>query len=70
MKGIGIVLIILGGFGILLGFMMYGDIGIACLVGATASLFSGIGFIMVSKKFDALDKSNNNQGESNDVNQD
>lgn len=50
MKVIGILLIVLGIIGILFSFMMFGDIGIACLVGALSALLSGIGFITVSKK--------------------
>ena len=50
MKVIGILLIILGVIGIVMGLMMFGDIGIACIVGALSALLSGIGFIMVSKK--------------------
>ena len=50
MKLIGILLILLGIVGIVMGAMMFGDIGIACIVGALAALLSGIGFIMVSKK--------------------
>lgn len=50
MKVIGIIEIVLGVIGILLGLMMYGDIGIACIVGALAALLSGIGFIITSKK--------------------
>ena len=50
MKVIGILLIILGVIGILMGIMMFGDIGIACFVGALSALLSGIGFIKVSKK--------------------
>ncbi len=50
MKVIGILLVILGVIGILLGLMMFGDIGIACIVGALSALLSGIGFIKVSKK--------------------
>ena len=34
-----------------MGFMMFGDIGIACLVGALAALLSGIGFIKATKKY-------------------
>ncbi len=30
--------------------MMFGDIGIACMVGALAALLSGIGFMIVAKK--------------------
>lgn len=44
MKVIGILLIILGIIGIVMGGMMFGDIGIACIVGAMSALLSGIGF--------------------------
>ena len=50
MKAIGILLIILGVVGILMGMVMFGDIGIACIVGALAALLSGIGFLSASKK--------------------
>ncbi len=50
MKVIGILLIVLGLLGILMGMMMFGDIGIACFVGAGAALLSGIGFMMVNGK--------------------
>lgn len=50
MKIIGIIEIVLGVLGILMGLMMFGDIGIACIVGALAALLSGIGFIITSKK--------------------
>ncbi len=50
MKAIGIILIILGVAGIALGLMMFGDIGIACIVGALSALLSGIGFIIAAKK--------------------
>lgn len=50
MKAIGILLILLGIIGILMGLMMFGDIGIACIVGALAALLSGVGFLSVSKK--------------------
>lgn len=50
MKVIGILLIILGVLGILMGMMMFGDIGIACIVGAISALLSGIGFIIANKK--------------------
>lgn len=49
MKAIGIILIIVGIIGILMGLMMFGDIGIACLVGAITALLSGIGFLKVNK---------------------
>lgn len=50
MKAIGIILIILGVIGILLGLMMFGDIGIACIVGALSALLSGIGFLIANKR--------------------
>lgn len=49
MKVIGILLIIVGVIGILMGLMMFGDIGIACIVGALAALLSGIGFLLAAK---------------------
>ena len=49
MKVIGILLIVLGAIGLLMGLMMFGDIGIACIVGALSALLSGIGFLIVSK---------------------
>ncbi len=54
MKVIGILLIILGIVGIVMGLMMFGDIGVACLVGAFAAMLSGIGFIVVSVKIKRL----------------
>lgn len=49
MKVIGILLIIVGILGIGMGMMMFGDIGIACIVGAITALLSGIGFLKVNK---------------------
>lgn len=49
MRVIGILLIILGAIGIFMGLMMFGDIGIACMVGAFTALLSGIGFLIVAK---------------------
>lgn len=49
MRVIGILLIILGIIGIFMGMMMFGDIGIACIVGALAALLSGIGFLITAK---------------------
>ena len=50
MKLIGILLILLGIMGIVMGAMMFGDIGIACIVGALSALLSGFGFLSVNKK--------------------
>lgn len=44
MRIISILLILLGIAGILMGGMMFGDIGIACMVGGFSALLSGIGF--------------------------
>lgn len=49
-KAIGILLIVSGVLGIIMGLMMFGDIGIACIVGAISALLSGIGFLSLSKK--------------------
>lgn len=49
-KAIGILLIVLGVIGLLMGMVMFGDIGIACIVGELAALLSGIGFLITSKK--------------------
>lgn len=48
LKVIGILLIVLGVAGIGMGTIMFGDIGIACFVGAAAALLSGIGFFMIA----------------------
>ena len=56
MKIIGIILIIIGAIGILLGSMMFGDIGIAAMIGAAAALVSGIGFLKVEKTIKELQR--------------
>lgn len=55
MKLIGILLILLGIVGIVMGAMMFGDIGIACIVGAMSALLSGFGFFSVNKKIRNID---------------
>ena len=54
MRIIGILLIIVGIVGILMGSIMFGDIGIACIVGALAALLSGVGFMITAKKIKNL----------------
>ena len=49
MKVIGIILIIWGVLGIIMGMMMFGDIGIACIVGAVTAILSGVGFLLGGK---------------------
>lgn len=56
MKIIGILLLVLGVIGVLLGAMMFGDIGIAAMIGAFTAILSGIGFIKANK---ALKNQNN-----------
>lgn len=55
MKIIGILLIIVGVIGIFMGMMMFGDIGIACLVGAITALLTGIGFLQINKRLSNLE---------------
>lgn len=54
MKTIGILLIVVGALGILLGAMMFGDIGIAAWIGAVAALLSGFGFVKAAGEFAKL----------------
>jgi hypothetical protein len=49
MKGIGIALIVVGALGMLLGMAMFGDIGIAAIIGSIVGILSGVGFLKVSK---------------------
>lgn len=53
-KVIGIILVVLGILGIFMGMMMFGDIGIACLVGAVTALLSGIALIQVANAIKKL----------------
>jgi len=57
LKAISIILIVIGVIGILLGFMMFGDIAIAAIIGSLASLFSGIGFWQVNKALQEMKQS-------------
>ncbi|RCW82522.1 hypothetical protein DER71_12018 [Halanaerobium sp. DL-01] len=50
MKIIGIILILIGIAGIFVGSLMFGDIGVAAMIGSLAALFSGIGFFRFEKK--------------------
>ncbi len=60
MKVIGIILIIWGLLGGWMGMQMFGDIGIACIVGAVTALLSGVGFLMAGKK---LEKAKENKSD-------
>lgn len=50
MKAVGVLLIILGVIGVMLGMMMFGDIGIAAIIGALSALLSGIGFLAADRR--------------------
>ena len=54
LKVIGILLIVLGVIGVLLGSMMFGDIGIAAMIGAGSAILSGVGFVLADKKINLL----------------
>ncbi|WP_176220567.1 hypothetical protein [Cohnella massiliensis] len=50
MKIIGILLVIVGVAGMAMGGAMFGDIGIAAMIGASSALLSGIGFLLKMAK--------------------
>ncbi len=50
-KVVAVLLIIVGVLGFAMGGLMFGDIGIAAMIGAGASLLSGIGFLALGKLF-------------------
>lgn len=56
MKVIAIILILIGILGILMGSMMFGDIGIAAIIGALSALFSGIGFWKLNTRLRNISK--------------
>jgi hypothetical protein len=49
MKAVGILLIAIGAIGVVLGGMMFGDIGIAAWIGAVTAVVAGIGFLKLGK---------------------
>ena len=49
MKIIAILLLVVGGLGLILSTMMFGDIGIAAAIGAITAILTGIGFLKVNK---------------------
>ncbi|EJS64274.1 hypothetical protein [Bacillus cereus] len=56
MKAISIILILIGVLGIFMGGMMFGDIGIAAIIGSLAALFSGIGFWKLDSQLKNISK--------------
>ena len=49
MKIIAVLLVLLGVAGIGLGGMMFGDIGVAAMIGGASALLSGIGFFLAAR---------------------
>jgi hypothetical protein len=49
MKAVGILLIVIGATGVVLGGMMFGDIGIAAWIGAVTAVVAGVGFLKLGK---------------------
>ena len=49
LKHVSFALMILGGVGILLGTMMFGDIGIAAMTGGAVGVLSGYGFRLIDQ---------------------
>jgi len=49
MKIIGILLFIVGGIGLILSTMMFGDIGIAAAIGSISAILTGVGFLKLEK---------------------
>lgn len=50
MKAVSIILMVIGVLGLLMSFMMFGDIGIAAAIGSITAILSGIGFNSMEKK--------------------
>jgi hypothetical protein len=59
MKIVAILLIVFGIIGLLLSFMMFGDIGIAAAIGSITAILCGIGFSSAYDKINELKKTNN-----------
>lgn len=49
MKVISIILLIVGGIGLLLSTMMFGDIGVAAAIGSITAILTGVGFLKLNK---------------------
>lgn len=54
MKTTGILLIIWGIIGVFMGSIMFGDIGISCIVGAVTAILCGVGFLQADKQIKLL----------------
>ena len=49
MKVFRIILLVIGVIGVLLGAMMFGDIGLAAMIGAVTAIVTGLGFLKLGK---------------------
>jgi len=49
-KAIGTLLLVVGIIGMILGSMMFGDIGLSAMIGSITAILSGIGFLLAPKK--------------------
>ena len=49
LKHVSLALMVLGAFGILMGTMMFGDIGVAAMIGCAVGILSGYGFRLVDQ---------------------
>jgi hypothetical protein len=56
MKAIAIILIVFGIIGLLLSFVMYGDIGIAAAIGSITAILCGFGFSSAYDKLNDIKK--------------
>lgn len=54
MRIVAVLLILLGVVGLAMGGMMFGDIGVAAMIGAAAALLSGIGFFLAARVIDSV----------------
>jgi len=50
MKVIGVLLLVIGVIGLILGGMMFGDIGIAAWIVSVTAVVSGVGFLKIKKQ--------------------
>lgn len=55
MKIIVVLLFILGAGGLAMGGMMFGDIGIAAMIGGLSAILSGFGFRIILKRLPSSD---------------
>lgn len=57
MRLVGYLLMVLGILGVAASALMFGDIGIAALIGAVTALLSGFGFLRVARNISKIQRS-------------